>query len=169
MSYMKLHSGDRHRFGEVFTPRIEDIAFALANINRYGGHAGLYSVAQHCVLVSMQLQPDLKLSGLLHDAPEAYLGDIPSPLKALLPDYKVLEQQYHEVIDIHFDVWTQHKKVKEADLRMLITEAQHFGLWEGDEGWPNAAPFEISGFFPMSAKFAERAFLNQFKLLTEGA
>lgn len=168
MSHMRLRSGDRHHFGEHFTPRIEDIAFALSNINRYGGHVGRYSVAQHSILVAQQLPEDLRLSGLLHDAPEAYIGDVCAPLKVMLPEYRSLEQHYHSTIDSHFNVWTQHEKVKEADLRMLITEAQYFGLWERGTGWSNAEPFDIPDFHPMPAKFAETAFLYMFKQLTKG-
>lgn len=147
MSFMRLASGDRHFFGEPFIPNIEDIAFALSNINRYGGHVGQYSVAQHCVLVAMHLPDHLKLSGLL-------------------PEYKALEQHYHGVIDSYFDVWTRHEKVKEVDLRMLVTEAQHFGIWERGICWPAAEPFHIPDFQPMGAKFAERAFLSMFEELT---
>lgn len=166
MSHMVLKGDERHNFGEDFIPKIESIAFALSHINRYCGHVGGYSVAQHSVHVAMQLPPELQLSGLLHDAPEAYLGDVHPHLKSIMPEYRALELQYHNVIDSHFDVWTQHDEVKEADLRMLITEAQQFGLWGRDDGWPNAEPFGDVKIFPMKAGFAECAFLDMFHRLT---
>lgn len=112
--------------------RLSDIAWNLASICRYGGSTlDHYSVAQHCVLMDsmfllhtinplptvwpIQVQSLIKASDndssllkrlrielMLHDASEAYLGDIPSPLKNLLPQYKVIEAQWMEVIRTAF-------------------------------------------------------------------
>ncbi|EGQ7740942.1 hypothetical protein CS268_RS23380 [Vibrio parahaemolyticus] len=154
-----LNNGDLHRFLEPFDADIDVIAFALSNINRYTGHVGQYSVAQHCVLVSEQLPDELKLSGLLHDATEAYIGDVSKPLKALLPEYRKIEAWYHEQIDTLFDVVTEHPEIKEADLRMLITEASAFGL-PLDE-FPNALPYNIE-FEPWPPEVARLKFLECF-------
>ncbi|WP_202598525.1 MULTISPECIES: hypothetical protein [unclassified Vibrio] len=155
-----LCNGDLHRFCKPFIADIESIAFALAHINRYTGHVGQYSVAQHCVMVSEQLPDELKLSGLLHDAPEAYIGDVSKPLKKLLPDYQRIEQFYHSEIDQQFNVTTEHPAIKEADLRMLITEAEAFGL-PLDE-FPKAVPFDIE-FELWSPEQAALIFMLSFK------
>ncbi|ENQ8056890.1 hypothetical protein ACT3QV_004521 [Vibrio alginolyticus] len=154
-----LNNGDLHRFLEPFDADIDVIAFALSNINRYTGHVGQYSVAQHCVLVSEQLPDELKLSGLLHDATEAYIGDVSKPLKALLPEYRKIEAWYHEQIDTLFDVVTEHPEIKEADLRMLITEASAFDL-PLDE-FPDAQPYNIE-FEPWPPEVARLKFLECF-------
>jgi hypothetical protein len=123
-----LSDNTPHAIGEAFTPAIKVIARALSHINRYTGHVGRYSVAQHCVHVCDNMPAGLKLDGLLHDAPEAYIGDVSAPLKALLPSYQHLENHYHEVIDKYYGVDTRRPAVKLVDLRMLITEAGSFGM-----------------------------------------
>ncbi|HQP24038.1 MAG TPA: hypothetical protein PLP16_02645, partial [Smithellaceae bacterium] len=63
---------------------VEDIVHSLSLINRFNGAAKFpYSVAQHSLYVAGLLPPELKLQGLLHDAPEAYVGDMVSPLKKI--------------------------------------------------------------------------------------
>ena len=64
---------------------ISDVAVALSNTVRFGGHVNrFYSVAEHAVLVSRLVLPQFAYAALHHDDHEAYLGDIPSPLKRLL-------------------------------------------------------------------------------------
>jgi len=97
MTWITTNSGKRFDFTQPFdnTFDIHDIAHALAHINRFTGHTDQpYSVAQHSVYVSNIVPPRYALAGLMHDAAEAYLGDVSAPLKALLPEYKRIE---HEV------------------------------------------------------------------------
>ena len=84
---------------------INDIAHALANTCRFGGHTyKFYSVAQHCCKVTERtfFQRD-KLAALLHDASEAYLCDLPRPIKQQLSHYRELEEKLMIVIAAKFD------------------------------------------------------------------
>jgi len=107
---------------------IEDIAHHLALTNRFSGATALpYSVAQHSVLVSLHVPPRLALHGLLHDAAEAYLADIPGPIKGDLPRFAAIERRLLQVIGAALDVpdlalhWNE---VALADARACMTEAR---------------------------------------------
>ena len=85
--------------------RLGDIAHALSNLCRWGGHSShFYSVAQHSVAVSELLPKRLALAGLMHDAAEAYLIDIPRPLKSMFPRYYEIEKNLLSVIGQHFGI-----------------------------------------------------------------
>ena len=109
---------------DPFAIYLPDIAHGLSMQCRFGGHtARHYSVAEHSWWVSKLCAPEYALQGLLHDATEAYLCDIPTPIKRLLPDYYTLEHRLWEVIADKFGVPVEmHESVKEADARMCITE-----------------------------------------------
>jgi hypothetical protein len=111
---------------------IEDIAHALANTCRFGGHCLFYSVAQHSCYVSDEC-PTCPLWGLLHDAAEAYLVDLPRPIKQQLRRmeggkaslWDVWESRLMMAIAARFGLpWPQPKEVDEADMLLLATEAR---------------------------------------------
>lgn len=83
---------------------IEDIAHALSHNCRYNGHcAWLYPVGQHChiiadILSNMKCNDETILYGLMHDASEAYLSDVPTPMKVKLPIYKEWETKIMDEI-----------------------------------------------------------------------
>ncbi|WYW01922.1 deoxyribonucleoside 5' monophosphate phosphatase [Pseudomonas phage vB_PpuM-Pori-4] len=124
------HSGKRF---ELADPKpemvcIEDIAIALSRQTRFNGHCDrFYSVAYHSYLIAEQLPDRLKLEGLLHDAAEAYIGDISSPLKRIIkahwPGFKAFETRIEEVVFEALGVpLTNDPLIKEADLRILANE-----------------------------------------------
>lgn len=120
---------------------ITDIAHALSMIPRFNGNLPqFYSVASHSYLVSKLVSPAVRLAALLHDASEAYLCDIPSPLKALLPTYKVIEARFQATIHEAFGLpphlpaqWLA--EIQRADLQMLAAEKAML-MMHDDGHWP---------------------------------
>ncbi len=114
-----------------------DIAHGLAHECRFAGQCRrFYSVAQHSILVSQIVPAEHAFEALLHDATEAYIKDIPSPIKRLLPDYRELEARIDSVIRTRFGL-PLHKAsdVAHADLILLATERRDLMNWDGS-AWP---------------------------------
>jgi len=153
-------------FPEEQTYDIYDIAHALSNICRFTGHtSSFYSVAQHSVLVSMLVPDRLALKALLHDAAEAYLGDVAAPLKALLPAYRAIECRVEAALLASFNLDpTPDPIIKHADQRALVTEARDL------MGRPitlySAEPTEYR-ITPLRPHEAEMVFLDRFHELTQ--
>lgn len=91
--YMQTFSGikfypDKIKKSDIL---LDDIIHALSNTCRYSGHSKeFYSVAEHCIVMA-ELFPEHTKLALFHDAAEAYMGDLPRPIKILIPDYKKRE------------------------------------------------------------------------------
>lgn len=105
--------------------KIEDIACALARQARFNGHTRFfYSVGQHsCLGAQVSPTKDVALQMLFHDATEAYVGDLVSPVKALLPDFEIIESRIHWAIAQKFGLeYPMPKIVKQIDRRLLATE-----------------------------------------------
>jgi hypothetical protein len=103
---------------------IQDIAHALSMQCRFGGHTkSFYSVAQHSLACANLIGPMFAKDALLHDASEAYLMDIPTPIKANLTNYKAIEFQLMEKIAAKFGfAWPLHDEIKNVDSIMLRLE-----------------------------------------------
>lgn len=148
---------------------IEDIAHGLAHECRFAGHVDhFYSVAQHSLLVSLIVPREDALCGLLHDGAEAFLKDIPKPLKRLLPDYSRIEKEVEADIFARFGLPpTLPKSIKHADQILLATERRDLQPF-ADFLPPPAPGIEPlnTRIYPMSPIVAKRMFLKRFHELT---
>lgn len=147
---------------------ITDIAHALSMQCRFAGHIPkFYSVAEHSYMVSVLVPEHMALWGLMHDAAEAYITDIPTYVKSCVPEIRKLETYLLSCISIVFSMGDLviPKEVKEVDLRMLMTEKEQFYSeyvrdWEID-----AKPYDFIQLSCWSPKEAETKFLLRFKEL----
>lgn len=172
MSLIQTHSGlafDVLRCTSADV-RIDDIAHALSNLCRFGGHCRrFYSVAEHSVHVSHLVPREFALEALMHDASEAYCVDLPRPIKELLPGYRDIEARIAEAIRRAY--WlpaTESPCVKEADNAMLLAERDAL-LDEPPVPWAWAAGLIPANRVPMclSPDGAKEAFLARFTELTK--
>lgn len=147
--FILTHTGRQIFFDHVYPEDIciEDIAHALSHLCRYTGHTTMfYSVAQHSLLVTEKIpgNAETKLVALLHDAAEAYVGDVSSPLKKWIKEkdnwaYDSLHHAIQAVIHRRYGITNDHVH---NDVRMY------------DQA---AAIFEFEGFFGLSIEELERS------------
>lgn len=175
MSYIATSTGKHIDFVNITPDQIciEDIARGLSNECRFAGQLeSFYSVAQHSVYVSQIVPPEYALEALLHDAAEAYIKDIPSPLKAMLPDYKAVEKRIEAVIRENFGLPpAMTVDVHYADLVMLATEKRDFEI-DPSSHWPmldSAPPHDDIIIQPLTPPQAYHQFMARFEILTTEA
>jgi hypothetical protein len=153
------------------TFRLKDIARSLSMQCRYTGHVKqFYSVAEHSVLMSRYADhPDIRAVALFHDAVEAYVGDLVSPLKRLLPLYKEIEDDIERRLFKWLGINTEpyiKQLVKVLDIRMVLTE-RNMLLNGTAPRWPEdevATPLDV-GIKCWSPAEAEKEFMKQVESL----
>ena len=147
---------------------IADIAHALSQLCRYNGHTRThYSVAEHCVHLSYAVSAEHTLWALLHDATEAYVGDMVRPLKRHMPEYSAVEDHLMTVIAERFSLPGERipDEVSMADTRIIIDEKEAL---MGPEPADWGLPFPRLGvkIHAWDAPTAEAAYLARFDELT---
>lgn len=136
----------------------DDIAHALSLLCRYNGHVRrFYSVAEHCVLMSLAVPQEDALWALLHDATEAYVGDMIRPLKSSMPDYRYAEDRVMAAISECFGLTgPMPASVKDADSRILLTERAAL-MATSPEPWGvdglDPLPVTVEGWEPRDAEY----------------
>lgn len=107
---------------------ILDIATGLARAPRFAGHTDVtWTVAAHSVFVADHCPPELQFEALLHDAAEAYMGDMPTPLKRLCHDYQIYESMLDRAIRKRYGLgpWAS-ARVEDVDRWVLEQERAAF-------------------------------------------
>lgn len=158
---------------DTYTFPLDEIATGLSRECRWGRQCrDFYSVAQHAVLVSCVVPTPLALWGLHHDDAEAYIGDMTSPLKQLMPEFKAIEKRIEAAVfaqlGIHaFDDGHRYF-VKSADRRVESTERRDLmpeGHADYYKAWRDAPPLALT-VEPWSMEKAKRLYLLRHKQLT---
>jgi hypothetical protein len=165
--YIQTYTG---RIIDVFDPKEEDIdildiAHGLAMKCRYNGHTStFYSVAEHCVRMCLWNLPGNQSAKLLHDAAEAYLPDMPTPIKQRLNGFHEIETNLLNIIFKKFGlVVYNQEEVKIADQIMLATEARD--LMGNPQDWELQQEPYHHHIEPWNWEMAEASFLYYAKEL----
>lgn len=162
-----------------FDPRPEEIditsiAWALSMQCRFNGHlTSFYSVAQHSVMVSRIVESEhpfdnkLIFRALMHDAHEAYVGDIVSPVKRALPEFYEIEDRVDRAICDKFNMeYKMPPCIKEADVIALVTESRDLQDGQSLEEEFGVKPLDMV-IEPLSQADAYKNFMNRFNSLTD--
>ena len=168
--WMQVYSGEQFYPLEPSPPAIDigDIAHSLSMLCRYNGHClRFYSVAEHSVLLSHTVDPEHARWALLHDATEAYMGDMVRPVKQDMPEFVTAEDNLEVVIAGQFGLgWPMPAQVKEHDTRIVVDEREQ-NMAPSRHPWPL-----LEGFLPLGVKLecwspeqAEAQFMSRYRQL----
>lgn len=161
---------------------ITDIAWSLSRMPRFSGHSipyVPYSVAQHCIQVMKELAPhgpEIQMYGLLHDAAEAYINDLPSPVKHIPEIHAVIKKledslmsTIYKALDIRPPTAEEEAIVKIADKHQQAVEAYNFMYSRGsDWNLPKVSFKKLQEFEqPLTSVKAYDLFLSYFEILQE--
>lgn len=158
--FITTFSGNRFYFDDVESNNIclKDIAVGLARTPRWGGHTRQpFYVAQHSIIHSSLMPEDGQLEGLMHDASEAFMGDMSKPLKYLLPqsEYKAIENRLTKLIwktfglSDKYDPKDPNGDIKRIDTELLRGEAAFLmppGTPEADQWESRTSPVRPAHF-----------------------
>lgn len=165
--WITTYTGKKFHFLDPQPEEIDivDIAHALSLTCRFGGQCReFYSVAEHSIRMAKIVPAEYRLHALLHDASEAYLPDLPRPMKAGLPKFKSVEQL---ILNSIYDKYITNENgwnkdiIKEADNILLATEARD--LMDNTNDWASLPQPLSDTIYPMSSARAEDEFLKYIR------
>jgi 5'-deoxynucleotidase YfbR-like HD superfamily hydrolase len=172
-SWIRTYTGGRAYFFEPENSIIEiqDIAHALSLLCRFNGATEkFYSISQHCCIIANQIydetnDPYLAFSGLMHDAQEAFVSDIPSPFKRRFPEFVEAEKRFEIWLAQKFGYALDLPIVKKHDLKCLATEMRDL-MRVSDHKAIIHAPYSFK-ITPESPEKAKQEFLFEFEFFSE--
>lgn len=153
---------------------INDIAVSIAKQCRFNGHcSSFYSVAEHCSrgagLAYQMYGKEVAKEFLLHDATEAYMGDLIRPVKRMIPRFEEMEQRFWKAISSKFGLpYTHSREVHYLDNVMVVWEKEN--LLPNSEPWPNLpdiSSLNLPKLVPQNWQSAQKTYENMFHLLFE--
>jgi uncharacterized protein len=171
MTWLQTYTGKRYDVAQPLPSSIDvrDIAHHLSLLCRYAGATKrFYSVAEHSVHVAKLVPAKHALTALLHDATEAYLCDLPRPVKAFIPGYKALEAVAWDAVAMRFDLPHEIPQcVHDADVLMLYAERRQLLVHVEAEDWglPRPGPVPNTGYLGLAPLDAEALFLARYDAL----
>jgi hypothetical protein len=151
---------------------IKDIAHALSLTCRYNGHSRVfYSVAEHSIRMALEESfPGSEIWRLLHDSAEAYISDVPRPVKQMVPVFSEMESKILDAVKVRFGLPDfPGDEIHYADMVMLATEKRDI-LVPGGPEWgpmPDPLPLQIFPWSPRSPKQVETYFIELAQALID--
>jgi len=169
--FVHTHTGKKFHFLNLHPDEIciEDIAHSLSLKCRFNGHtSSFYSVAQHCIQMSYWEKVHQKWL-LFHDAAEAYIGDISTPIKQQFPEIWKIEDQILHVLAKKYNLVTPipFAWIYCVDQRMFATENRDVLTHNLGKYIPLSNPYKCR-IMRVSPETAEKMFLNRVKELGMG-
>ena len=168
-----LQSGEFYSYTKPKSNKftIEDVALSLSNLCRYSGQVSkFYSIAQHAYLVSYAVDQEYALDGLCHDNVEAFMVDVPTPLKTLLPEYKMLEAQHEAEMFRRLKLeYPMNPAVHKADFAVFCAEVRDMKPKHTHWDRFNTADVgHIPHIIPWTSEKSRKMFLKRYYQLREG-
>lgn len=171
---MEMLNGQMFNYNDpdVSSIDIQLVADVLSRNCRFAGHVKhFYSIAQHAVNVSLIVALGHEKEALLHDTSEFVTNDMVTPLKAMMPDFRVVEHRIESRLCAHFGVpHPMSPAVKLADLQMLRIERAHLrpndrSTWKHLEGVPVSSFEQLAIMDELSPREASDLFMKRWELV----
>jgi hypothetical protein len=147
---------------------IVDIAHALSMACRFNGHLKKFlSVAEHSIIVASMVEESHQLAALLHDSAEAYITDVPRPIKQMLPAINDLDAALTKAVFEKYGCeYPIHEEIRAVDRELCLAEARDSNM--DVDSWTETYAYLEHTPFHWSPVEAEKYFLKMFHEMTGG-